>query len=347
MNLVSSTGAPLLNNTFTDQDLQLVSKAVLDACDALDGLVDGMVNKPLACTTAVVTPVLNALQCAGAKTPTCLTAGQIDAVQKIYGDPVTPGGQHPYFPWMWDPGIAGCTSATDCNTPSATNIATGWRSWKIGSFQSNLATATNNALDFTGAAGGAFLTVVAPTPPILPAPTANEGVFKVILNFDLDAFYASIFNTTSDFPRSTYTEMTVDSTDLSALRNHGGKVIIYQPQTGGPFSPLAMIDWYNQLNAASGGTATDYSSVQSYARLFLMPGAQHCGGGPSTSTIDPFSAVVNWAENGVAPARIVGTAPNATPWPGRTRPLCPFPAYAKYSGSGSIESEANFVCTVE
>jgi len=58
MGLVSSTGAPLLNNTFTNQDLQLVSKAVLHACDATDGLVDGMVNKPLMCTTPVVAPVL-------------------------------------------------------------------------------------------------------------------------------------------------------------------------------------------------------------------------------------------------------------------------------------------------
>jgi len=131
------------------------------------------------------------------------------------------------------------------------------------------------------------------------------------------------------------------------FRNRGGKVVIYQPQSGGPFSALAMVDWYQHLNIASGGTASDYTAAQSYARLFLMPGAQHCGGGPSTSTIDAFGAVVNWVENGTAPARIVGTAPAATPWPGRTRPLCPFPAYAKYNGSGSIESEANFTCTVD
>jgi len=347
MGLVSSTGAPLLNNTFTNQDLQLVSKAVLDACDATDGLVDGMVNKPLMCTTPVVAPVLNALQCAGAKTPTCLTAGQISTIQAMYSAAVTPQGRTPYFPWMWDPGIAGCTSAVDCNTPTATNISGGWRSWKIGSFQNNLATAVNNALDFTGSAGGAFLTVLDPTPPNVPSPTANEGVFKLILNYDLDVFYDSIMNTTAKFPRSTYTEMTADSTDLSVFRNRGGKVVIYQPQSGGPFSALAMVDWYQHLNIASGGTASDYTAAQSYARLFLMPGAQHCGGGPSTSTIDAFGAVVNWVENGTAPARIVGTAPAATPWPGRTRPLCPFPAYAKYNGSGSIESEANFTCTVD
>lgn len=56
MGLVSVNGVPLASNTFTDQDLQFVSKSVLDACDALDGLEDDMVNKPLLCTTATVLP---------------------------------------------------------------------------------------------------------------------------------------------------------------------------------------------------------------------------------------------------------------------------------------------------
>jgi hypothetical protein len=71
-------------------------------------------------------------------------------------------------------------------------------------------------------------------------------------------------------------------------------------------------------------------ALQSFARLFLMPGSQHCGGGPSTSTIDPLSSVVNWVENDIAPTSLLGTAPTATPWPGRTRPLCPFSQYAHY-----------------
>jgi feruloyl esterase len=121
-------------------------------------------------------------------------------------------------------------------------------------------------------------------------------------------------------------------------------MIITQPQSGGPFSPYGMVDWYQNLNANMGGTPTDFTPTQSFARLFMQPGAQHCGGGPSTSTIDAFSSVVNWVENGVAPDQLIGTAPAATPFPGRTRPLCPFPAYAQYTGSGSIESAANFVC---
>ena len=81
--------------------------------------------------------------------------------------------------------------------------------------------------------------------------------------------------------------------------------------------------------------------------LFLLPGVNHCGGGPGTSTIDPFSPVVGWVENGLAPASMLGTAPAATPWPGRTRPLCPYPEYAHYKGSGDINVADNFECRAD
>jgi feruloyl esterase len=97
------------------------------------------------------------------------------------------------------------------------------------------------------------------------------------------------------------------------------------------------------------GKGRDHPSVEadSFARLFLVPGANHCGGGPSTAGADFFSPVVNWVENGVAPESVVGTAGNATPWPGRTRPLCPYPQYAHYTGSGDINVASNFVCRAD
>ena len=344
MNLYSVNGLPLVNNTYTNQDLQMVSKAVLDACDGLDGLVDGMVNKPMQCTEAKVSSALSAKQCAGAKTPTCLTAAQIDTFKKIYAGPVTPSGKRPYTGWMWDAGIAGCSSAVDCNTPTATNIATNWRGWKIGTFSANVAAAINNASDFTGNRGGAAGTVIVPTPPNLPANVAGEGTTKMLMNYDLDEYYASMFRTTTKFPESSWDQLQADSKNLTPFTSHGGKLIIWQPQSGGPFSPLAMVDWYEKLNVAGGGTPFDYSKTQSSVRLFLMPGAHHCGSGPSTSTIDAFNAVVSWVESGTAPDRIIGTAPAATPWPGRTRPLCPYPKAAIYNGTGNIEVAANFTC---
>jgi feruloyl esterase len=345
--LISSFGVPFANNTFTNQDLQLVSKAILEACDALDGVADGMVSNSQACTTRRVKPRLAALRCEADKTVTCLAADQIDAILNIYdsGAP-TSRGRPQYAPWMWDAGIAGCTSAADCNTPTATNINIGWRLWNVGifnpTFVPHVTPAANGAFSFASLGGGAIPLLFA-TPPILPAPTASDGLANLIMNYDFDTFAASIFGHSAAFPVSNTRLLNVDDTDLSRFKRHGGKLLIWQPQSGGPFSPQDMVDWYSDMSREMNG----FEKAQDFARLFMMPGVNHCGGGPGTSTIDAFSPVVDWVENGNAPASILGTAPANTPWPGRTRPLCPYPAYAKYKGTGDINLADSFECHVD
>jgi feruloyl esterase len=345
--LISGFGVPYANNTFTNQDLQLVSKAVLDACDALDGVADGMVSNSQACTTRRVKPKLDALVCAAEKTPACLAADQVEAIVNIY-DAGAPNsrGRRQYARWMWDAGIAGCTSPVDCNTPTATNINGGWRLWNVGGFNPafvpHVTNASNGALSFASLGGGAIPLLFA-TPPILPAPTANDGLANLIMNYDFDTFAASIFGRNAAFPVSNTELLNVDDTDLSRFKRSNGKLIIWQPQSGGPFSPQDMVDWYEDMSREMGG----FEKTQEFARLFMMPGVNHCGGGPGTSTIDAFSPVVDWVENGNAPATILGTAPANTPWPGRTRALCPYPAYAKYKGAGDVNLAESFECHVD
>jgi Tannase and feruloyl esterase len=346
--LISGYGVPFANNTFTNQDLQLVSSAVLKACDHLDGVVDGMVSNSQACTTRRVKPLLQALRCQADKTPACLAADQVEAILNIYSSGAPNShGKPQYAPWMWDAGIAGCTSAADCNTPDASNINTGWRLWNVGFFNTafvpHVTNASNGAFNFASLGGGAIPLLFA-TPPILPAPTANDGLANLIMNYDFDTLAASIFGHNAAFPVSNTKLLNVDDTDLRRFKKQGGKLLIWQPQTGGPFSPQDMVNWYTEMSHEMGG----FEATQSFARLFMMPGANHCGGGPSTGSIDPFSPVVDWVENGQAPASLLGTAPAANnPFPGRTRPLCPYPAYAKYKGAGSIELAENFECHVD
>jgi feruloyl esterase len=82
---------------------------------------------------------------------------------------------------------------------------------------------------------------------------------------------------------------------------------------------------------------------------------QHCGGGIATDRFDVFSALVDWVENGKAPDRIIASVNPANPGlddlmtpisPTRTRPLCPYPRYARYQGAGSIDDAANFECAL-
>ena len=68
----------------------------------------------------------------------------------------------------------------------------------------------------------------------------------------------------------------------------------------------------------------------------------HCGGGEAAlDRFDMLSAIVTWAEKGQAPSQILATG---TAYPGRTRPLCPYPQHAQYTGHGDSESAENFIC---
>ena len=77
-------------------------------------------------------------------------------------------------------------------------------------------------------------------------------------------------------------------------------------------------------------------------RLFLVPGMGHCGGGPATlDTFDMLGAVVDWVEGQKPPQAIRATGRS---WPGRSRPLCPYPSHAHYKGTGDVEDAASFEC---
>lgn len=114
---------------------------------------------------------------------------------------------------------------------------------------------------------------------------------------------------------------------------------MYTGQADPVFSSRYHVDWYEDLIAASGGL----HKTQKFARLYLVPGMNHCGGGPSTSQFDAFAAVVDWVERGRAPQSLLATAPAGTPWPGRTRPLCAYPKQARYAG-GDVDDAASFRC---
>ena len=71
----------------------------------------------------------------------------------------------------------------------------------------------------------------------------------------------------------------------------------------------------------------------------------HCAGGPATDSFDGLATIVDSVEKRVAPARIEASARQGTMYfPGRTRPLCAYPSYARYTGTGSLEDGANFTC---
>jgi hypothetical protein len=104
--------------------------------------------------------------------------------------------------------------------------------------------------------------------------------------------------------------------------------------------PGGSIDYYDSVTQKLGG---GYKRTQGFARLFMAPGVGHCGGGSGPQPQGLFDAVVDWVERGKAPDTILASKP-AVGGGTQTRPLCPYPTVAKWSGFGSTEVASNFVC---
>jgi feruloyl esterase len=75
----------------------------------------------------------------------------------------------------------------------------------------------------------------------------------------------------------------------------------------------------------------------------MVPGMNHCTGGPGTDTFDKVGAVESWQRTGSAPARI-DASHSTNGVVDRTRPLCPFGQVARWNGSGSTDSASSFSC---
>lgn len=320
--LSDPNGEPFMNKTFTDEDLALIASAVLAACDKLDGVEDGINANFRACTSAVVKPKLDALTCQGQKEAGCLTRLQIAAIEKVHAGPANSKGEEIYADRPWDAGIGGKSGAA---------YNQGWRIWKLGAFNAPANSSINATL------GSGAVSAIFTTPPVPVATTGGAPVAYLLgLNFDSDV--SRIYAESGIYAKSAWDFMMASSTDLTAFRKHGGKLIL----THGVSDPVFSIDddiaWLNDVNRINKGKAADF------VRLFAIPGMNHCQGGPATDRFDAFTALVNWVEKKMPPEKILATAGPATPWPNRTRPLCPYPAFARYKGSGSIEDAANFVC---
>jgi hypothetical protein len=127
------------------------------------------------------------------------------------------------------------------------------------------------------------------------------------------------------------------STNLTTFSGHGGKLIFYHGDSDPWFSPLDTFEYYTNMAEANGGP----QEVSKWSQFYFVPGMSHCGGGPGLDQFDLLSAMANWVEKGIAPVSVVATG---KAFPGRSRPLCPYPKHAQYKGHGDSEAASNFEC---
>ncbi|HEY5254174.1 MAG TPA: tannase/feruloyl esterase family alpha/beta hydrolase, partial [Acidobacteriaceae bacterium] len=179
-----------------------------------------------------------------------------------------------------------------------------------------------------------------------PDPTMN------IFNVSMDDLNSGVNATDATFAQSAAGYMEATSTNLSKLLSHNGKIIYFHGESDPVFSMYDTVQYYNNLTSAYG------TSTPRFARLFLVPGMNHCSGGlHALDSFDPLTAIVDWVEQGTAPASMIARNSNTglpaadvsafTVLPSnRSRPLCPYPQYAAYTAGagGNIEDAASFTC---
>jgi feruloyl esterase len=261
-----------------------IHKAAIEACDAADGVTDGVIDDPTRCRFDP-----KAMQCAGEDTATCLTAPQVDAARKIYAAARNPRTGADIFPGL-EPG---------------------------------------SELGWAGLAGG-------------PAPMSIATDFYKFIVIKNPAWDFTTFDFDRDVARAETPDNAVVNAidpDLGAFVRRGGKLLMYHGWSDMLIAPRNSVNYYTSAVSASGGAAAVGDSV----RLFMAPGMGHCAGGEGPSNFDKLSVLERWVEQKVAPDRIVAARVTGGAVD-RTRPLCVYPQVSVYTGAGSTDDAANFVC---
>lgn len=313
-----ASGQPDLTTAVTPAEFKLISSKIVAKCDALDGVADGQVNDVAACQTAFNLQT-DVPTCTGARDGSCISAEQKSVLASIFAGPKNSKGEALYTGTWFDPGIAGANFA----------------SWHFGS------PATRDA--------GAVAFIFTTPPSTVAAFNATTGL-QYALNFSMETDYPKMFATNATYTESPWSFMTPpNEADLSTLKNRGGKMIVFHGVADGVFSPIDTAQWMDKLQANHGNDAG------AFARLFMVPGMNHCSGGPATDQFDMLAPLVAWVEQGKAPdsvtakargagANVVNTEVPSTWSANRTRPLCVYPKVARYNGTGDVESASSFSC---
>lgn len=294
-----------------------IDAAVYQYCDGLDGVVDGLIQNPMACNATPVLQWLGSHACG--LTDPCLTAAQIAALKVYWGPLVDPLNKLVYpalgftdlslvpgFSY-WDEGYV---------QPTPADIPTG-EPWG-GYTNSPVAWVFVDTMIKYVEGSIAFDT--------LNFPVSDTATGGVISSSALSLYHSKTGPGDADKPA-----------DLLPFLAKGGKVIMYHGFSDPLVSPYPSILFYQGLAGLDGG----YTATQKHARLFMEPGMGHCGYGPGPSLFDTLLNLDNWVERGIAPEAIPAVNDAET----RSMPLCKYPEMAHYNGTGSIDVASSWSCS--
>jgi hypothetical protein len=281
----------------------LIAKAVMDACDGLDNVIDGVINDPRVCTWDPFTSTPSIICSETPVDPAkCLTIAEANVVRKIYDAPrdtkeniIYPGGRPRGSESDWSKIVGGYPDLKGI-------ITSGMQGMVLPNLQYIM-----------------FQPDPGPTYKFFDFPCTPNGCDRdVVAKL---ALYAPLYNATSPH--------------LERFKHRKGKMIMYGGWSTAQSHPYALVDYYERVRKEMGRDTKDFF------RLFMIPGMGHCGasyGGPGNANFSQmFPQLVDWVERGIAPREVATTAFTAQSET-RTRLLCPYPKVAKYKG-GTFDSK--------
>jgi len=288
--------------------VKVVHDAVLAACDAADGLADGLVSDPVGCRSRFD---IAKLRCVGTPSDSCLTERQELAVRALHA------------PLRLDVELANGLREYPGRGPSGENLPTvgptgGWNAWWLGGAAPTLPPAPNNGIGwFYGAGAIQYF--------YMRDPAGN-------LNAYTPAAHAARVREVSALMDST-------NPDLAAFNARGGRLVMLENMADYAQSPYAGIGYYESVVKRLG-----QGTVDGFMRLYTAPGVDHVGtGGPAN--VDFLAVLADWVERGKAPGALQIVEQNAKPPFAtiRARPLCRWPLVPRYQG-GDAAAASSFAC---
>ncbi len=292
--------------------IKAIANGVTNACDALDGLEDGVVNNYLACL-AKFDP--SSLRCVGGEMAgaSCLSDAQVAVVKAMYS---------PYQ--LVEPMVNG-VSRYPARLPGGEDVpGGGWDVWVAGKAPPTLPVAAGVSRQWLY--GSNFIRYFIARDP----------------NFDLTRYDPARFNA-----RLQEVSRLMDSTDpdLSAFFAKGGKLIIRENASDLAQSAQAGMDYFQSLVTRLG-----QDRVDEHVRLYVSPASTHGGNARSSkdgaevpTAFDMLEIIDRWTVNGEAPADALIQVLNERAPPHATlasRPMCRFPGYPHYTGGNRLKAES-------
>ncbi|MCV0440123.1 MAG: tannase/feruloyl esterase family alpha/beta hydrolase [Hydrogenophaga sp.] len=302
-----SANIPDLASALTAAERQTVARAVLNRCDALDGLSDGMVQATQACQAAFDV-VRDVPSCGGTRDGSCLTPAQKSTLAQVQAGGKAANGQPIYSAFPYDAGIAGSN----------------WATWKF-----------VNSVALDPLSVGTVFTAP-PAAPVNPA-TAHIDALLAAVSATTDTYRESGLSLMSPPGHD-------QAGSLLPLRARGAKMVLYHGVSDAIFSAEDTRQWVERVNQPDfaryfpvpgmnhcrDGLATDQFDLLTPLVKWVEQGVA-----PQAVTASARGAGNPGGANAELPAT----------WaPDRTRPLCAYPSVARYNGSGPVESATSFSC---